>query len=79
MTLKVFLSATLRECHPGYEPSEGIDFDQEEVISVAVLFEKLKVPRKMVKIVMVNGVSVPFDHVLEGNERVALFPPVGGG
>ena len=79
MALKIFLSATLRDCHPGYKPSEGIDLDQKEVISVAALFEKLKIPREMVKIVMVNGVGVPFDHVLEGNERVAFFPPVGGG
>ncbi len=79
MTLKVFLSATLRECHPDYEPSAGIDLDLEEAIPVAVLLRKLKIPQEMVKIVMVNGLSAPFDYVLRGDERVAFFPPVGGG
>ena len=79
MVLKVFLSSALRECYPNYEPSGGIDLDLEEAISVAALLRKLKVPQKMVKIVMVDGVSAPFDHVLRGDERVAFFPPVGGG
>ena len=79
MALKVLLSATLRGCHPDYEPSSGIDLDLEEVISVAVLLQMLEIPKEMVKIVMVDGLSAPFDHVLRGDERVALFPPVGGG
>lgn len=78
MALKVFLSSTLRTCHRGYEPSSGIDL-QESDISVAALLRKLKIPQESVKIVMVNGISAPFDHRLEGDERVALFPPVGGG
>ncbi len=79
MALKVFLSATLRECYPDYEPSAGIDLDLEEAIPVAVLLRKLEISQAMVKIVMVNGLSASFDHVLRGDERVALFPPVGGG
>ena len=79
MPLKVFLSSTLRKCHPGYEPSTGIDLYLEDDISVTALLLKLKIPQKLVKIVMVDGLSAPFDHRLEGNERVAFFPPVGGG
>ena len=79
MALKVFLSSTLRKYHPGYEPSTGIDLHLEGDISVAALLRNLKIPRKRVKIVMVDGVSTPFDHRLKGNKRVALFPPMGGG
>ena len=79
MALKVFLSSTLRKYHPGYESSAGIDFHLEEGISVAALLRNLKIPQKWVKIVMVDGVNAAFDHPLEGNERVAFFPPVGGG
>jgi sulfur carrier protein ThiS len=79
MPLKVFLSSTLRKYHPGYEPSVGIDLYLEDDISVTALLLKLKIPQKSVKIVMVDGVNAPFDHRLEGNERVAFFPPVGGG
>jgi len=79
MALKVFLSSTLRKCHLGYEPSAGIDLHLEGDISVAALLRKLKIPQERVQIVMVDGVSAPLDHRLKGNERVALFPPVGGG
>lgn len=79
MALKIFLSSTLRKCHPGYEPSAGIDFHLEDGISVAALLQHLNIPQKSVKIVMVDGVNATFDHRLEGNERVAFFPPVGGG
>ncbi len=79
MPLKVFLSSTLRKCHPGYEPSTGIDLYLEDDISVKALLLKLKIPQKSVKIVMVDGLNAPFDHRLKGNERVAFFPPVGGG
>jgi sulfur carrier protein ThiS len=79
MALKVFLSSTLRKYHPGYESSAGIDLHLERDISVAVLLRNLEIPQKRVKIVMVDGVSAPFDHQLKGNERVAFFPPVGGG
>jgi sulfur-carrier protein len=79
MALKVFLSSTLRKYHPGYEPAVGIDVQLEDGISVVALLRNLKIPQKSVKIVMVNGVSAPFDYRLEGNERVAFFPPVGGG
>lgn len=79
MPLKIFLSSTLRKCHPGYEPSAGIDFHLEDGITVASLLQNFNIPQKSVKIVMVDGVNATFDHWLEGNERVAFFPPVGGG
>ena len=79
MALKIFLSATLRKYHPGYEPSTGIDLQLKGDISVAALLRDLKIPQKSVKIVMVDGVNASFAHRLEGSERVAFFPPVGGG
>jgi len=79
MALKVFLSSTLRKCDPGYEPATGIDLHLAGGLSVAALLQKLKIPQERVKIVMVNGVHASLDHQLKGDERVALFPPVGGG
>lgn len=79
MALKIFLSSTLRKCHPGYEPSTGIDLRLQGDISVAALLRKLDIPLERVKMAMVDGVNVPLDHELRGDERVAFFPPVGGG
>jgi sulfur-carrier protein len=32
-----------------------------------------------VRLIMVNGIASKWDAALKGDERVALFPPVGGG
>ncbi|MCG6880201.1 MAG: MoaD/ThiS family protein [Deltaproteobacteria bacterium] len=79
MPLKIFLSSTLRKYFPGYDSRAGIDYPMEGEISVAALIRKLKLPQERVKIVMVNGAHASFDDGLKGDERVALFPPVGGG
>jgi len=79
MALKVFLSSTLRKYHPGYDASAGIDLHLKGHTSVAALLQELKVPQERVKIIMVNGIHASLDHRLKGDERVALFPPVGGG
>lgn len=79
MTLMVFLSSTLRKFRPDYDSSAGISLKLSSPVSVAQLCHQLEIPLEKVKIVMVNGVSAPFDEMLHGNERVSLFPPVGGG
>ncbi|MBW1734992.1 MAG: MoaD/ThiS family protein [Deltaproteobacteria bacterium] len=77
--LKVFLSSTLRRFSPGYDPSKGAELSVEEKISVSELCKIMSIPGDRVKIIMVNGRSATLDHELKGDERVALFPPVGGG
>ena len=79
MPLKIFLSSTLRKNLPGYDPSKGMEYTAEGKITVAELCEQLKIPADHIKIVMVNGRSEGMDYLLKGDERVGLFPPVGGG
>ena len=79
MLLKIFLSSTLRKYYPGYESLVGIEYPVDGEISVAALIRKLKLPQERIKIVMVNGAHASLEDILKGDERVALFPPVGGG
>lgn len=79
MSLRVFLSSTLRAYVPDYDPLEGLELATDGEMSVAELCRQIKVPVDRIKIVMVNGKRQPFDYALKGGERVALFPPVGGG
>ena len=79
MALKVFLSSTLRQYISGYDPSEGARFSVNRKTSVSELCKLMKIPEGKIKIVMVNGKSESFDYELQGDERVGLFPPVGGG
>jgi molybdopterin converting factor small subunit len=39
----------------------------------------MNIPTEKIKMVMVNGKHQNIDHVLHGEERIGLFPPVGGG
>ncbi|MBL7205550.1 MAG: MoaD/ThiS family protein [Proteobacteria bacterium] len=79
MPVKVFLSSVLRQYIPGYDPLAGIEFTLDRKMTVSELCKLMNIPQDRVKIVMVNGMSKPFDFVLRGDERVGLFPPLGGG
>jgi len=79
MPLKILLSSTLRKYLPGYDPVKGISFSVDGEITVEELCERINIPCAKIKIVMVNGKSKSMEHVLKGNERVGLFPPIGGG
>jgi molybdopterin converting factor small subunit len=79
MSLKVLLSSTLRDYVPDYDPIKGLDLTIDREISVEELCRQIGVSLDRIKMVMVNGQRRPFDHFLKGDERVALFPPVGGG
>ena len=79
MSLKVFLSSTLRPYITGYDPSEGATFSFNRKITVSELCKLMDIPEDKIKIVMVDGKSESFDYELEGDERIGFFPPVGGG
>ena len=79
MPLRVLLSSTLRDHVPDYNPLEGLELTIDGGMSVAELCQQIRVPMDSIKLVMVNGKRQPFDYFLKGDERVALFPPVGGG
>lgn len=64
---------------PDYDPLTGVQKSVERATRVEDLCRDLNIPGDTVKIVMVNGRRVNLEYQLEGDERVALFPPVGGG
>jgi molybdopterin converting factor small subunit len=79
MALKVFLAATLRKYLPGYDAATGYEMEIPPGGNVRVVARNLGIPEQEVKLIMVNGIGASWDTVLRGDERVALFPPVGGG
>ncbi len=79
MALQVFLSSSLRKYVPDYDPALGVALVIRKGMTVSDICRKLAVPTERIKIVMVNGIGKSLEHPLEGNERVGLFPPVGGG
>ncbi len=79
MPLQVFLNATLRLYVPGYDPYRGLTLEAPPGTPVSVLISRLGLPPEEVTLIMVNGLRQQPDFPLEGNERVGLFPPIGGG
>jgi sulfur carrier protein ThiS len=79
MALQIFLNATLRQYVPGYDPFQGLTLEVPVGATAAEVIALLKIPAKEVTLIMVNGRSQPPDFILQGDERIGLFPPIGGG
>ena len=79
MPLEIFLSSTLRKYIPGYDPTKGMGLSLDKEITIAELCELINIPADQIKIIIVNGKNRSLDHTLKGDERVGLFPAVGGG
>ena len=79
MALRLMLAATLRKYVPGYNGETGYEVSVEPESTVLDLCRQLQIPEKEVKLIIIEGVAAGLDSVLTGNERIALFPPIGGG
>ena len=71
--LKLF--ATLNE----FTPSSAENFIIDKGTSISDLLDQINIPREKAKLIFINGVKAELTSVLEGGERVGIFPPVGGG
>jgi sulfur carrier protein ThiS len=79
MPLHIFLNATLRRYVPGYDPFRGLFLEVAPGATVAQVIAQLGLPAQEVTLIMVDGRSRGADFVLTGDERLGLFPPIGGG
>ena len=71
--LKLF--ATLRK----FIPAEGDEINVEPGSSVSDILKQLGIPSKEAKLIFIDGKRGTIDRILQGGERVGIFPPVGGG
>jgi len=79
MALQIFLNATLRRYVPGYDPFAGLSLEVPPGTTAAQVIGLLKLPAQEVTLIMVDGRRRDPDYVLSGDERLGLFPPIGGG
>jgi len=47
--------------------------------TVAALLERLQIPQKDARILLVNGKAVSPEHELAAEDVVSIFPPMAGG
>lgn len=79
ITVHTKLFATLRRYQPGLKLGERLSVNLSDGATVEQLTQQLGLPTDEVKVVFVNGVIRPPDHVLSDGDEVGIFPPVGGG
>ncbi len=77
--VEVRLHASLERIRPGLKAGEALPLELKEGTTVERMVEALDIPKKGIHLVIVNGRTRPLDHPLSDGDRVALFPPVGGG
>ncbi len=69
------LFATLSKYKP--ESNECLEISEETTVEKLIL--DLGIPLEIVKLIFVNGKRQKTDYRLKNNDRLGLFPPVGGG
>ena len=79
MPLRIFLNATLRQYIHDYDPYQGVWLPVPPGTTVSQVIRELGLPAQEVTLIMVDGRRQEADFQLQGNERLGLFPPIGGG
>jgi sulfur-carrier protein len=62
-----------------YQPENNEFLEIQEGTSVGKLILDLGIPKDLVKLIFVNGKRQKTAYRLKNNDRLGLFPPVGGG
>jgi len=78
-TVEVRLYASLRRYYPELKGGESLSLALDDNANLENLLDKLKVPRKEITIVMVNGRREAASYLLRDGDRIGVFPLVGGG
>lgn len=73
--VQIKLFATLAD----HTPVDADRYPATIGMTIKDLLKKLNVPLSEVKLIFVNSVRVEADTVIQGGERIGIFPPVGGG
>jgi len=62
-----------------YQPHDNDRYPVTDGETLESLLKRLGLQVKDVKLFFVNGKNATLDTLLQDGDRVALFPPVGGG
>ncbi|MEN8244514.1 MAG: MoaD/ThiS family protein [Thermodesulfobacteriota bacterium] len=79
MEIKVRLYGALGKGLPGHDPLKGMLLDLPEGSRVGDLINHLKIPRKKVGIISVDGSLVKDTKTLHDGNFVRLYRPIFGG
>jgi molybdopterin converting factor small subunit len=73
--IQIKLFATLQR----FMPASAENYAIETGTTIRTLLQQLDLPENKAKLIFIDGVKAELTTVLEGGERIGIFPPVGGG
>jgi sulfur carrier protein ThiS len=79
ITVEVRLYATLLKYRPRLGIGEPLLTTLDDRARLRNLLDELKIPRKDIAVVFVNGKWAEEEYVLRNGDRIAIFPPIAGG
>lgn len=79
MKIEVRVFSGLEKYIPGTTFGKAFEVELPEGATGSMLLEKLSIPEKDVFTILSNGKHFQFAETFSEGDRVALFPPVGGG
>lgn len=79
MKIELHLYASLSKYLPPSAKFKTWNMEIETDATVSDVIEQMKIDKKSVKLIFVNGVHADSGKVLNNGDRVGIFPPVGGG
>ncbi len=79
MEVKVKLFATLRDYLPKNSDGKSCQMEIDEKTTIEQIITQLKIPEKIPKIILVNGIQGSIDQTLKDGDVLSIFPPVAGG
>ncbi|MCG3221136.1 MAG: MoaD/ThiS family protein [Candidatus Heimdallarchaeota archaeon] len=79
MKIRIKLYASLRKYLPGTEIGEEVIIKVAQGSTIKEILSSFTIDEKLAKIIFVNGVHKRLDHILQENDLLVVFPPIGGG
>jgi len=79
MQVQIQLFATLTDYLPKDSRGKAINLEVDPGTSIQELLQELQIPQDLVKLIFKNGIQAQNKDILEENDRIGVFPPIGGG
>ena len=79
MNIQIKLFSSLAKFLPEDTIGKQAPLSVPEKITIVDVLEQLSIPRKMTRLIMVNGVHRRSDYVLQEGDLLSVFPPIAGG
>ncbi len=79
MKIQLKLYASLRRFLPDVDIGEPTEVEVPDQVTIANIISRFKIPLEECHIILVNGNRTTAETILQPDDVVVIFPPMGGG